>query len=67
MKATEIRKKTIAENQILLKEELRTQFNLRMRKGAGQIESPSDIKKNRRNIARIKTIINQQKCEEANG
>lgn len=61
MNATELRKKTTEELQSMLLEELRSQFNLRMRKGTGQLDKPSEMKKTRRNIARINTLINEKK------
>ena len=64
MKATELRQKSTEELQSLLLEELRTQFNLRMRKGTGQLDKPSEVKKTRRNIARINTIINEKKVQQ---
>ena len=41
MKILELRDKTNEELQSLLLEELRSQFNLRMRKGTGQLYKPS--------------------------
>ena len=61
MKAAELREKTDEELQTLLLEELRAQFNLRMRKGTGQLDKPSEMKKTRRNIARLNTLINEKK------
>lgn len=61
MKAAELREKTTEELQSLLLEELRGQFNLRMRKGTGQLDKPSEMKKTRRNIARLNTLINEKK------
>ncbi|MEM6998608.1 MAG: 50S ribosomal protein L29 [Pseudomonadota bacterium] len=61
MKASELREKSTEELQTLLLEELRSQFNLRMKKGTGQLEKPSEMKKTRRNIARINTLINEKK------
>jgi large subunit ribosomal protein L29 len=61
MKAAELREKTPEELQALLLEELRAQFNLRMRKGTGQLDKPSEIKKTRHNIARLHTLINEKK------
>ena len=43
MKTSELREKTDEELQSLLTEELRSQFNLRMRKGTGQLDKPSEI------------------------
>ena len=62
MKILELRDKTNEELQSLLLEELRSQFNLCMRKGTGQLDKPSEIKKTRRNIARIHTILNENKA-----
>ena len=61
MKILELREKTNEELQSLLLEELRSQFNLRMRKGSGQLDKPSEIKKTRRNIAKIHTVLNENK------
>ena len=61
MKILELRDKTNEELQSLLLEELRSQFNLRMRKGTGQLDKPSEIKKTRRNIAKIYTVLNENK------
>jgi len=61
MKAAELREKTAKELQTILLEELRGQFNLRMRKGTGQLDKPSEMKKTRRNIARLNTLINEKK------
>ena len=61
MKILELREKTDEELQSLLLEELRSQFNLRMRKGTGQLDKPSEIKKTTRNIAKIHTVLNENK------
>ena len=61
MKASELREKTAEELKTELVDELRSQFNLRMRKGTGQLDKPSEMRKTRRNIARIKTLLNEQK------
>ena len=39
---------------------LREQFNLRMQKATGQIANTANLKKVRRNIARLRTIMNQK-------
>ena len=61
MKAAELREKTTEELKTELVEQLRSQFNLRMRKGTGQLDKPSEMKNARRNIARIKTLLNEKK------
>ncbi len=65
MNVAQLRAKTVAELQTTLLEELRAQFNLRMRKGSGQLNKPSEIKKTRRNIARLNTLINEKKLQQA--
>jgi large subunit ribosomal protein L29 len=61
MIASEMRKKSPQE----LRDELlglrKEQFNLRMQRGAGQLANPSRFKVVRHEIARIKTILNEQK------
>jgi large subunit ribosomal protein L29 len=39
---------------------MREQFNLRMQQGMGQAGRPDQFRKVRRNIARVKTIINEK-------
>jgi len=60
MDANELRGKSVDE----LNEELlalrREQFNLRMQKGTGQLSRPDQVKKVRRDIARIKTVMNEK-------
>jgi large subunit ribosomal protein L29 len=59
MKVTELRQKTKAELNTLLVELAREQFNLRMQKGTGQLSKPDQVKKVRRDIARIHTVLNE--------
>jgi len=56
MNAAELRKKKSEELDTLLQELLREQFNLRMQKGSGQLARPSEMKRVRRDIARVKTM-----------
>ena len=60
MKATEYRGKTADELNKLLLELKREQFNLRMQQGSGQLTKPSEVQRVRREIARVKTVINEQ-------
>lgn len=53
----ELRKKTHGELHDLLLELLREQFNLRMQKGWGELSKPSEMKRVRREIARVKTVM----------
>ena len=38
----------------------REAFNLRMQKGMGQMSRPSQVKKVRRDIARLKTVLSER-------
>lgn len=57
MKATELRSKNVDELNKELIELRRAQFNLRMQAGTQQLNNPDQMKKTRRNIARIKTVL----------
>ena len=60
MNASELRQKDAAALHRELFDRLREQFNLRMQKGTGQSPRPHLIKAARRDIARIKTILNER-------
>lgn len=60
MKASELKDKNVDELNNVLTEKLREQFNLRMQAGTGQLEQPHRMKEVRRDIARIKTILNEK-------
>jgi len=62
MKASELRGKTPSELEQNLLDLRKEQFNLRMQQGAGQQPRPSAIRQVRKEIARVKTIINEQKA-----
>ena len=59
MKASELRQKSNDELGSMLLELSREQFNLRMQKGTGQLSKPAQMKKVRRDIARIYTVMNE--------
>jgi len=59
MKASELRQKNAEELNTILSELSREQFNLRMQKGTGQLSRPDQVKKVRREIARVNTIIRE--------
>ncbi len=65
MKATELREKSPAELEQALLELRKEQFNLRMQQGTGQLARPSLMWQVRKDIARVKTIMNQQKAGSA--
>jgi len=61
MKASELRGKSQAELREALHDLLKEQFNLRMQRGTGQFSRPHLMKDVRRNIARVKTVMNQKR------
>jgi len=61
MTAAELRKKDTAELEALLGEKQDEQFRLKMQHHTGQLERSSSLKSTRREIARIKTILNERR------
>jgi large subunit ribosomal protein L29 len=61
MKAADLRKKTSQELGEELTSLLREQFNLRMQQSGGQNARPDQFNKVRKNIARVKTVMNEKK------
>ena len=59
MKASELRQKSKNELGIMLLDLSRERFNLKMQKGTGQLSKPDQVKKVRRDVARIQTILNE--------
>jgi large subunit ribosomal protein L29 len=59
MKASELREKSAAELQDSLVSELEKQFKMRMKRATGQQEQTHEMKRVRRDIARIKTVLNE--------
>ena len=60
MKASELRSKSPAELNTELLALRREQFNLRMQRGAGQLANPMRFAAIRKDIARIKTVLNEK-------
>lgn len=61
----ELRQKKADELVQMLTELRREQFNLRMQQGTGQLVRSSQVRSVRRDIARIKTILNENKSNGA--
>jgi len=61
MKASELRNKSETELSAELLESLKEQFVFRMQRSTGQLSRPSEMRKVRLKIARIKTIMNEMK------
>ena len=64
MKASELRAKSADELTQELNALLRAQFNLRMQKATQQLTNTSQIRKVRRDIARVRTLLNQKSKAE---
>lgn len=60
MKATELRDQSVEELQQTLLTLLKDQFNLRMQKATGQLAQTHMLSQVRRDIARVKTVLNQK-------
>lgn len=64
MKAVELRKSSSDELNVKLDELKAELFNLRFQLAVNQLENPMRIKSVKKDIARIKTIINERKLAE---
>jgi large subunit ribosomal protein L29 len=62
MKASELRNKNEAELKGELLDLLREQFNLRMQRASGQMSKGHLLRDVRKNIARVKTVLNEKKA-----
>ena len=60
MKANELREQSQEQLQQTLLAELEKHFLLRMKKSTGQLNNTQEIRNARRNIARIKTVLNDK-------
>jgi large subunit ribosomal protein L29 len=63
MKATELRGKDQEALQKELSELLKAQFGLRMQVATQQLTNTAQLKKVRRDIARVKTVMNQKEAK----
>lgn len=66
MKPVEVKEKTTTELNRLTQELEDEIFQLKFRLNSGQLKSTSDIKKKRRDLARVKTVLRQRELEPAN-
>ena len=60
MKASELRDKDVAGLNQELSELLKAQFSLRMQKATQQLQNSSQLKKVRKDIARVQTVLTQK-------
>jgi len=65
MNASELRTKDAAELKELLVKLRKEQFSLRMQHGNGTLDGRHQLKRVRRDIARVKTVMNQSQGETA--
>ena len=63
MNVNEMKSKTVVELRDELKGLLQEQFNLRMQKGMGQLTNFNELRRVRRDIARIKTVMTEKSTE----
>ncbi|GGY24026.1 MULTISPECIES: 50S ribosomal protein L29 [Pseudoduganella] len=63
MKASELRGKDQAALQKELNDLLKAQFGLRMQSATQQLSNNSQLKKVRRDIARVKTVMNTKEAK----
>ncbi|NIV17799.1 MAG: 50S ribosomal protein L29 [Woeseiaceae bacterium] len=64
MEASELRKKSVDELNEELLELRREQFNLRMQQATGELTHHNQHRRVRRDIARVKTVLNELKRGE---
>ncbi|OMH28441.1 50S ribosomal protein L29 [Motiliproteus sp. MSK22-1] len=65
MSTVELREKSVDELDQELLDLLKEQFNLRMQKSSGQLAQSHLLGQVRRNIARVKTVLNEKANEKA--
>jgi large subunit ribosomal protein L29 len=62
MKAAELRALSADELSAKVRELTDQLFRLRIQKSMGQLEAPAKVKSVRRDLARVKTVLHQQKA-----
>jgi large subunit ribosomal protein L29 len=63
MDIIEMKSKTVVELRDTLKGLLQEQFSLRMQKGMGQMTNIYELRRVRRDIARVKTVMTEKSTE----
>jgi large subunit ribosomal protein L29 len=63
MDINEMKSKTVVELRDALKGLLQEQFSLRMQKGMGQMTNVNELRRIRRDIARVKTVMTEKSTE----
>jgi large subunit ribosomal protein L29 len=65
MKAAELRAMSDEQLSLTLKDTIKNLFHLRIQSSTERLETPSEIKKARRDVARLKTLLHQRQLEAA--
>ncbi|QKK03244.1 MAG: 50S ribosomal protein L29 [Pseudomonadota bacterium] len=65
MEASELRQKSAVELHEILIGLRKEQFSLRMQHGTGQLGGPHELRRVRKDIARVKTVLNQKQESNA--
>jgi large subunit ribosomal protein L29 len=65
MKAVELRAMSDEQLELTLKDTIKNLFHLRIQSSTERLETPSEIKKARREVARLKTLIHQRRLAAA--
>ena len=65
MKAEDLRAKTVDELRDEIDSLAKEAFNLRFQKASGQLENTARVRAVRRDMARVKTVLNQKAQETA--
>ena len=65
MNAEDLRAKSVDELVKIIVDLRKEQFNARFQRAQGALENTAQVRKNRRTIARAKTILNQKRQVEA--
>jgi len=60
MKAVELRDMSNEQLQLTLEETAKTLFRLRMQSQTERLDAPSELRRHRRTIARIKTVLKER-------
>lgn len=66
MKTSELRGKSVDELKGMLLDLKKEQFNLRFRRATAQLENTARVRLVRRDIARVRTLLNQSDKVESN-
>jgi large subunit ribosomal protein L29 len=65
MKPAELRAMSDEQLQLQLKDTIKNLFHLRLQSATERLEAPSEVKKAKKDIARIKTVIRERELNTA--